>query len=144
MEVTLTRVSAFAESLMSRKKGGSTNKVENQVIRSLDNLADYEEFTTELAPVLRRLLKKGLTAEQIENDPKIQSLLVARQMNIALLEMDSSKALAAIKDIRDRTTGKATEKVEVTSKLEKLPDEQLDALLRTKLGERDEEKEEVH
>lgn len=110
------------------------NKVEDKMISALDRLAEFEEFSTEIAPLLRKLLKDGVTAEDIEKNPRVQALLVARQLSIALRETDASKAMGAIKDIRDRTQGKATEKVEVTSKVEALSDEQLDALLHSKLA----------
>jgi hypothetical protein len=101
---------------------------------ALDERAAFEDFKESLLPFLRDALKKGWTAEQIQNHPKLQSALMARQMSIALNDKDTSKALAAIKDIRDRTEGKARERLEVTSKLDRTPDEQLDALIKSKLA----------
>lgn len=118
---------------MSRKRPKS-NVQEHIMAAALDELAAFEDFKDGLLPFLRDAIKKGWTAEQIQNHPKLQSALMARQMSIALKEGDSSKALAAIKDIRDRSEGKARERIELTSKLEKTPDDQLDALIKSKLA----------
>lgn len=93
----------------------------------MDLLADFEG----LLPGLKAALRMGLSAEQIYAE--FTSMAAARGVNIALTETDSAKALAAIKDVLDRTQGKATERQEHTHRLEQLPDEQLDALLKTKI-----------
>ena len=119
-----------------------SNATENRMVRALDTLAQYDEFCDEVMPLLRKAIQEGWTAEELENDARIQALLVARQLSIALSDKDASKALAAIRDARDRSTGKPTEKVEVTRKLEKLPDDQLDARLKSLLatdGEQDDD-----
>ena len=102
--------------------------------RTLDKLEQYEHFTSLISPLLRQAIKENWSAEKLATDPQIQTLLMARQMTIALAEADSGKALAAIKDLRDRSEGKAVERVEQTHKLEKLPDDQLDAMLLSKLA----------
>lgn len=117
---------------MSRKQPKS-NKQEYLLAAALDERAAFEDFKESLLPFLRDALKKGWTADQIQSHPKLQSALMARQMSIALNDKDTSKALAAIKDIRDRTEGKARERLEVTSKLDKTPEDQLDALIKSKL-----------
>jgi hypothetical protein len=116
------------------KRHPKANKQEAIMAAALDERAAFEDFKESLLPFLRDALKKGWTAEQIQNHPKLQSALMARQMSIALNDKDTSKALAAIKDIRDRTEGKARERLEVTSKLDRTPDEQLDALIKSKLA----------
>lgn len=115
------------------------NHVEYRMARALDQLAEYETFTESVAPLLRQAIKEGWSAEKMEQDPRIQALLVARQLSIALTEKDTSKALAALKDARDRTTGKPTEKIETTHKLEKMDDKELDALLLSKFKEADDD-----
>lgn len=114
-----------------------SNYIENRMTRALDQLAEYESFAESVAPLLRQAIKEGWDSSRMENDPRIQALLVARQLSIALTEKDTGKALAALKDARDRTTGKPTEKIETTHKLEKMDDKELDALLLSKMGEVD-------
>jgi hypothetical protein len=121
---------------MSKRRGRPrSNTAEHRMATMLDQLAEFEQFKDDVLPLLRQAIKEGWSREQIDNHPQVQALLAARQITIALRELDSSKALAAIKDLRDRTQGRPTEKVETTHKLEKLPEEQLDSLLISKLKE---------
>lgn len=101
--------------------------------KAIDDLAEFEDFKESILPVLRQALKDGLTAEEIY--AKYQAYAAARAVSIVALEVDSGKALAGIKEILDRHGGKARERTEVTHKLEKLPEEQLDSLLLSKLKE---------
>lgn len=118
------------------KRRPKSNKVENRMVSAIDNLAAFEEFQDEILPELRKMLKVGASAEAIYK--KATAVAAARAVSIAVRDPDSSKALSAIKEILDRSGGKATERQEVSHKLEKLPDEQLDALLLSKLQEADE------
>lgn len=97
----------------------------------LDDLSEFNNFRSEILPVLRKALKGGTDAETIYK--KFQAYAAARAVSIAATEVDSAKALYAIKDILDRTQGKAKERQEVTHKLSSLPEEQLDAILLSKL-----------
>lgn len=118
---------------MAGKRGRPRkNKAENQMIRALDRIRVLEEFES-LLPIkdLREDIKKGLSADEIYK--KYEHIAAARVAAIALAETNSSIALAAAKEMRDRATGKATEKKEITHKLGNLPDEELDAYLLTKL-----------
>lgn len=99
----------------------------------VDDIADYEEFCAEILPALRKDIAAGKTAQQIYE--KYQAIAAARSVAIAMRETDSGKALAAIRDILDRSSGKPTEKKEVTHKLEKLEEKELDALLLTELAD---------
>ena len=118
---------------MSRRRQPRQNKAEYRMVATLDALAEFEAFQDDILPLLRKAIKEGWTREQIDQHPKVQALLAARQITIALKEMDSAKALSAIKDLRDRTQGKPTEKVETTHRMAQLPDEQLDSILLSKL-----------
>lgn len=99
--------------------------------KDLDTLSEFEQFRKEILPALRRDIKAGLSNEEIYK--KYQAHTAARSVTIALTDPDSGKALAAIKEIHDRGTGKPKERQEVTHRLDKLADEQLDALLQTQL-----------
>lgn len=111
-----------------------TNHVEEAMARSLDQLAEFQEFTDDVLPLLRRAITEKWTKEQIESDPRIQALLVARQMTIGLTDKDPKAALAAIRDIRDRKDGKPVERKEIRTKIEEADDDAIDARLKTLLG----------
>jgi hypothetical protein len=117
---------------MSRRP--KPNHIENLMARALDTKSVLDEVSDQIIPILAQAMREGWSDEKLANHPRIQLLLTARQISIALQEEDSAKALAAIKDTKDRTRGKPTERVETTHKLSKLPDEQLDSLLLSKLG----------
>jgi hypothetical protein len=101
--------------------------------RNLDRLAELQALMDELGPLLQTAINEGWNAEKIYNHPKVQAKLAARAVMIGLMEADSGRAMAAIKDIQDRSIGKPTEKQEITHKASKLSDEELDALIATKL-----------
>jgi hypothetical protein len=111
-----------------------TNFQENAMARALDQRVLYEGISAQIAPILTQALAEGWSDEKLANHPKIQLLLTARTITEAINNPDAAKAMTAIKDLKDRTQGKPKERVELTSKLEKTPDEQLDAMIKTRLG----------
>ena len=117
------------------KRRPKSNATENRAVRALDDLAAFERFQDELLPTLRKATEENWSAEKIWSHPRTQALLAARAVTIAATDPDAGKALAAIKDVMDRAHGRATEKKEIKHQLEKLPDEQLDALLETTMAE---------
>ncbi len=114
----------MAKLTKSQMKG---NQAEEDMARSLDLLADYDAYAEEIAPILRKaVLEKWAPAKIFEH---FSSYIAARAVTVALQEKDSSKALAAVKDLLDRSVGKATEKIEATHRYEKLADSDLDHML---------------
>lgn len=81
--------------------------------------------------MIRKDLQAGLDTKALRT--KYQALLEARKLQIALMEPDSSKSLAAIRDIQDRHEGRAVERKAVAHRFEGLADKELDALLASKL-----------
>lgn len=118
--------------MASKRRRALATAQEHRRISLIDDLAEFDSFRNELLPALRQALKDGKSAEDIYS--MASAAAAARAVTIAVKEEDSGKALAAIKEILDRDKGKAKERQEVTHKLEKLPEEQLDALLLSKLG----------
>ena len=118
---------------MPRKKRPTRNRQEDKTVRSLDHLADFEEFSTSILPVLRQDIKDGMTAEQLRK--KYEALVEARTISIAFSAEDPGKALAAAKDVKDRASGKAREVKDIHHHMEDLPEEEIDALLKTKMAE---------
>lgn len=101
--------------------------------KNLDALAEFEEFKESLLPVLQADLRKKTPAKEILE--KLKTLAAVRLGHIVMTEVESNKALSAIKDILDRTDGRAVERSETTHKFEKLKDEELDSLLQSRLKE---------
>lgn len=112
---------------MSRKKSPKPNRAEARAVRALDNLAEYERFQATVAPKLRQAVLGNWSAEKIYKE--FAPLVAAKAVTMAVQEEDPTKALAAIKEVLDRGTGKAKERIESTHKYEKLDDESLDNLL---------------
>jgi hypothetical protein len=112
---------------MKRISRNKQRAQEHRRVSLLDDLAEFEQFQEEILPALRQALKEGKTAEDIYK--MASSAAAARSVSIALREQDSTKALAAIRDILDRDQGKAKERMEHEHKYGKLKEEELDALL---------------
>lgn len=110
-----------------KNKQGSRESADSVMARTLDELAQFEEFRKEIAPSLQQDVQNKLPAEELFR--KYSTMAAARGIQIAMTERDSSKALAAIKEILAYDIGKPKERSEVTHKYSKLPDDQLDALI---------------
>lgn len=95
----------------------------------MDDLAEFEEFKAEVLPQLRADLRKGMSAKQLRE--KYMALMEARKISIALGSLEEGVAVQAIKDAQDRQEGRATEKKTITHKYEEIPDEELDAILKS-------------
>lgn len=113
-----------------RRSNGNTHDA--FMARALDDLAQYDTFAVGLLPQLKELLAKGASAEDIY--AKFAPMAAARAVMVAMMDVDSGKALAAAKDMLDRDGGKAKERSEVTHKYSQLPDNQLDSLILSELG----------
>lgn len=125
---------------MSRKRPRS-NKTERRMVEALDNLSQFEEFQEQILPKLREALAQGATAQDIY---KLASAAAAARAVTIAVRGEDGQALAAIKEVLDRSVGKPTEKREVKHELANLPDDQLDALLDSKLLEADEAEDSKH
>lgn len=103
------------------------NTVDEDMARNLDLLAGYDSYSEQVAPILRKAVEERWSVERIYKE--FSSFIAARAITIALKEEDSGKALSALKEVLDRSQGKATERVETTHRLEKMADEDLDRML---------------
>lgn len=95
----------------------------------LDELALFEEWKRFILPELRRSLLKGTSAKDIAK--AFENYAAARAVTIAITEPDSSKALAAIKDIQDRASGKPTETKKIQHQYHDMTDEEVEAMLQS-------------
>ncbi len=105
----------------------SNHKQENWTIRAVDDLAEFDKFKEEILPMLKKAISESWSAEKIYKMAEAHA--AARNVTIALTDQDSGKAMTAIKELMDRSKGKATEKQEITHSYSKLSDEELDALI---------------
>jgi len=120
-----------------------TNSIQDTRARNIDDLVLHDDLMMGVLGTIKKDLAAGLTSEQILE--KYSSLAAARVASIAATEADSSKALAAAKDILDRAQGRAVERKQIHHKLDKVDEKQLDAILLTELEglELEEEKDEI-
>jgi hypothetical protein len=117
---------------MAKHRKANGNSHDKFMARHLDDLAAFEDFKDDLLPALQKLVKEGASAEDIYK--KYESLAAARLITIVAKEVDSGKALSAIKDVLDRTQGKAKERHTHEHKYARLKDEELNSLLDTELA----------
>lgn len=107
--------------------------IEERMAGVIDDISEFQAFKKELLPKLRAAIKEGKKPEEIMSMAK--SLAAARLATIAAWEPDNKTALAAVKDLLDRTEGKARETKDIRHSLEHAKPEELDAILLSKLGE---------
>ena len=119
--------------ISSNSKKNRKRREEYGKEKTLDTLAQFEEFKATVLPQLRKLMSEGASSEKMRQE--LQPLLTARMLSIALTEMDSNKAITAIKDQLDRQEGKAKERTEHTHKFQNTSDQELDAIVLSKLKE---------
>ena len=113
------------------KKRLAVNHVENRTIKIVEEVRAFEEFRTQVAPQLRADLQSGMSAKELYS--KYEALAAARGLTIAMTDRNPAIALKAIQDILDRGQGKAAQEVRHKHKFQDLPEEQLDAILLSKL-----------
>lgn len=107
-----------------QKKGPES---QDHLIEVLNDLSMYEEYKRDILPALRKMLSAGATSEEIYK--KYANFAAARQVSIALADLDPTRALAAIKDIQDRAVGKAVERKKFEHSFSELSDQELDAII---------------
>lgn len=109
------------------------NTMNNRMARNIDDLALHDELMGGLLGSLKSDVARGMTTDQILK--KYSTLAAARTVQTALTHEDAGLALAASKDIIDRTQGKAKETKEIKHALANSSEEEVDALLLSKLNE---------
>jgi TATA-binding protein-associated factor Taf7 len=108
-----------------RKRASNTQL--DRTVRTVDKLAEMEDLYESLAPALRQDLTAGMSSEEIL--AKYESLAAAR----VITALRTDQGLQAAKDILDRRMGKAVERKELNHRLATLSDEQVDALLKSRM-----------
>jgi hypothetical protein len=120
----------------SKKESAASHKraraMETNRVRTLDNLRLHDELFHGIIGPLKQDIANGMGALEIAK--KYANLAQARTVTIALTEPDSSKALAAAKDIIDRSEGKAIERKQIAHALASASEQELDAVIASKLA----------
>lgn len=111
---------------------------QDKMVRDLDALAEYDEFCNKILPRLRQAMADGKNATDIYKIAEAE--MAARMVTIALTDKDPKSAMQAIKECFDRSLGKAKETMEVTTRYEKLSEEELDAMLASQEQSLDEDR----
>ena len=114
---------------MKPKRPRPGTGLDYKAVRALDDLQAFDKFQEQVLPKLRDWLEQGYSAEDIYK--AAAPYVAAAGVTKALKDFD----MTAIKDVLDRDQGKAKERVDHTHRLEKAPEEQLDALILSKLAE---------
>lgn len=102
-----------------------------KTVDGMDLISDFEEFCAYLSPSIRKDLVKGMTEKQILE--KYRPVAAARLASIAGTSTKDGIALAAAKDLLDRTAGKAVERKDITHRMSGLPERELDSLIMSEL-----------
>lgn len=112
-----------------RQRNRSRNtRREDALVHALDDLSDFEQYRAEVLPRLRQMIKQGKSFEEMAK--WAEAYLGARAITLALTSENEAVSNSAIKELLDRAKGKATDKREITTRFEKMSDEELEALLK--------------
>jgi hypothetical protein len=122
---------------MAKRPRRTNQRQEREMAGALDRMTRFKEFEENILPELQRDISKGMSTKEMAN--KYSRFAMARLITEALTSTNSALAKGAAKDIVEFGDGKATERKEVSHRMEKLPQEQLDALLLTELSEVEDE-----
>lgn len=115
----------------------NTNEREDKTEQLIDDLAEFERYRQEVLSEIRKDIESGLTTAQLIK--KYDRLAIARIITTALTDTDSARAVAAAKDVVDRAQGKPRERKEITHQFSELPESELDALIKSKLTQLEED-----
>lgn len=97
----------------------------------MDELAEFEELKATIMPALIEHLKNGKSAGELRK--MALAVIQAKQISNAITADKVGDSNAACKDIIDREEGRPIETKKITHRHQDLPDDQLDALILSKM-----------
>jgi len=116
------------------RKQYSSHNAERRIENLFEQLAQFEDFKATILPALQQDLQDpDITPAKLRE--KYAAILQARLITDALSTKDEGKAATIIKDVLDRTEGKAVEKKEYTHRFENMTDHELESVLQSELNE---------
>jgi hypothetical protein len=110
-----------------RNKFNGGNGIQGGMAQTLDDLAEFEQFQSDILPKLRAAIKAGKGAKDLYK--MVEAEAAARAITIGLTSKDEGKALAAVQDILNRVHGKAVEHKTIDARFSELPENELDDLI---------------
>ena len=115
--------------MASRQKHDSE---EEKLVRSIDDLAEFQAFKEALLPKLRQMVLEGWSADKIRRE--VGPYIAAKIASMALLgNVKSATTLKAAQDTLDRMEGKAIQRVEQKTIYAQMSKRELAALCMQKL-----------
>lgn len=124
---------AKPRSLGSRNSRSNPHGAETAMLAALDDLAEFEDYKRTVLKSIKDDIKAGLTAPQIYK--KYEAMVAARTVSIALTEKSPKDVTPLLKDISDRAGGRAVERQIVVNPHANMTDEEVRALLQSRLAE---------
>jgi hypothetical protein len=106
---------------------GKATEIDKEMSKHLEDFLEFDEFRNTIPKEVRRQILAGRSADEIMKHHA--PLAAGRIVAIAATSEDPKMALAASKDIIDRSQGRATERKEITHRYEDLSDEELNSIL---------------
>ncbi len=105
---------------------------EERLVRSIDDLAEFQAFKEALLPKLRQMVLEGWSADKIRRE--VGPYIAARVASMALLgPAKSASTLKAAQDTLDRLEGKAIQRMEQKTVYAHMSKKELAALALQKL-----------
>lgn len=117
---------------MAKTKSRQKEYATRRMNRLADKLAAVEDYHANVPAELRRLLENRATPDDIL---QFAASLAAARLVTELASSHAGTAMDAAKQILDRSQGKAIERIQQSHKFEKMDEQQIDALLISKLKE---------
>lgn len=106
---------------------GKATQIDKEMGKHIEEFMEFDEFRNKIPKKVRQQLLEGKSADEIMKHHA--PLAAARIVAIAATAEDPKQALAAAKDIIDRSEGRATERKVITHRYEDLSDEELNSIL---------------
>jgi len=105
---------------------------EERLVRSIDDLAEFQAFKEAMLPKLRQMVLEGWSADKIRRE--VGPYIAARIAGMALLgNVKNANTMKAAQDTLDRLEGKAVQRVEQKTIYAHMSKQELAALALQKL-----------
>jgi GH24 family phage-related lysozyme (muramidase) len=127
----------LGEGRLPFKRAPHNNVVEDQKINELDRLAQYEEFKNAISPKLQERVLKGASVEEMFSE--FAAAVGAAMLTRALRDGD----FKAMQDVLNRAKGTPVQAKKVEHTYSEMSEEQLDALVESKIQELEDDVEEI-
>ena len=108
----------------------AAKKIEDNMVHTIQDLVNFEEFRKDIFPKLQKMIKRGATSKEILEEGR--AAVAAKLVTMAVRSKDPETVLKLSKTIFEKTDGPVVQKQEHDHKYSKVSDEQLISLVTTK------------